>query len=147
MFLLVCKNSLSSSSFIYLKPKNSSDCCLRRRWQFLCNRFSRFLLDLDGWGCHLDSISSTEISHWPLWAAFGAYCQVWRKEWGCSDLHLPFRGRKGCCEEICVTCWPIHPRGTTGVPHFSIRLVVGIKKNILFAPYSWSKPGWALLLS
>lgn len=105
------------------------------RWQLLCNRFSRFLLDLDGLGCHLGSISGTEISHWPLWATFGAYCQVWRKEWGCSDLHLPFqRTRRMLWGNLCDCCWPIHSRGTTGAPHLSIYLRVGIKsvstKNI-----------------
>lgn len=150
----MCKNSLSSSSFMYLKQKNSSNCCLGRGWQWFCNRFSRFLLDLDGWGCHLDSISSTEISHWPLWAAFGAYCQVWRKEWGCSDLHLSFRGQQRILwGNLCGCCWPIHSQGTTGIPHLSTSLKIEVKsvstKNIPLVHIPGAKQGglfsWAKL--
>lgn len=123
---------------------------LGRRWQLLCNRFSRFLLDLDGWGCHLDSISSTQISHWPLWAAFGAHASSGAKR-GCLDLHLPFRGLKGCCEEICVTLagqfTPEAQQCTSPFYIFESRSKECIRKKYFFAPYSRSKAEWALSLS
>lgn len=118
------------------------------RWQLLCNRFSRFLLDLHGWGCHLDSMSSAEISHWPLWAAFRASCQVWRKEWGCSDLHLPIkRILWGNLLLLLANSLPRHNRCASPFYIFESRSKECVHKKYSFAPHSWSKPGWTLLLS
>lgn len=145
----MCKKSLSSSSFIYLKQRDSSNCCLGREMAVVMQQVFHLFAG-PRWGCHLDSISAVEISHSPLWVAFGAHCQAWRKEWDCTNLHLPFqRIKRMLRENLCDYCWLIYPWGTISALPLSTSLGIGIKsismRNIPFL-HSWNKAGRALLL-